>query len=234
MRDAGPLALVAIGASAGGIEAFRQFFARMPVDSGLAFVVVLHLAAGRRSMLPEILARWTGMPVTEAQDGTLIERDRVLVIPAGVVAKLREGRVFLRPVATDAPRIFTPIDAFFDSVATAFTDNAIGVILSGTGHDGSLGLKAIKAQGGLTLAQSGEGGGPEYPGMPTSAVAVGAVDLYVRVEEISRTAAIRHQIWAKSVRRFATSCAPGWAMTFRNINTRPLCAACNDGCRLHV
>jgi chemotaxis response regulator CheB len=173
--------LVAIGASAGGIEAFHQFFAAMPADSGLAFVVVLHLAAGRKSMLPEILARWTTMPVAEAQDGAPIAANLVLVIPAGTVAELRDGRLLLRETPPDVPRSMTPIDAFFDSVAASMTEHAIGIILSGTGHDGSLGLKAIKARGGLTLAQGGDGSGPEYPDMPNSAVAAGAVDLYVRV-----------------------------------------------------
>jgi two-component system CheB/CheR fusion protein len=168
---------VAIGASAGGIEAFRKFFAKMPADSGLAFVVVLHLSAGRKSMLPGILARWTSMPVAEAYDGVEIKADHVLVIPAGTIAELRDGQLTLRHLAANSPRSLTPIDAFFDSVASSLTDDAIGVILSGTGHDGSLGLKAIKARGGLTLAQGGDGFGPEYPGMPDSAVAAGAVDL---------------------------------------------------------
>ena len=179
-----PLGLVAIGASAGGIEAFRQFFEKMPADSGLAFVVVLHLAAGRRSMLPQIIARWTAMSVAEAHDGVAIRPNHVLVIPAGTVASLQNGQVFLSQMPVDAPLSITPIDAFFDLVATSLTEDAIGVILSGTGHDGSLGLKAIKARGGLTLAQGGDGTGPEYPGMPDSAVAAGAVDLYVKVEEM--------------------------------------------------
>ncbi len=179
-----PPGLVAIGASAGGIEAFHQFFAAMPSDSGLAFVVVLHLAAGRKSMLPEILARWTTMPVAEAQDGAPIAANHVLVIPAGAVAELRDGHLLVRELPADAPRSLTPIDAFFDSVATSMTEDAIGIVLSGTGHDGSLGLKAIKARGGLTLAQGRDGSGPEYPDMPNSAVAAGAVDLYVPVEEM--------------------------------------------------
>jgi two-component system, chemotaxis family, CheB/CheR fusion protein len=186
MRRDDPLGLVAIGASAGGIEAFRQFFEKMPPDSGLAFVVVLHLSAGRKSMLPGILARWTSMPVAEAHDGVAIRADHVLVIPAGAVAELRDGRLLLRHLASDSQRIVTPIDAFFDSVASSLTEDAIGVILSGTGHDGSLGLKAIKARGGLTLAQGRDGSGPEYPGMPDSAVAAGAVDLYVRVGDMPR------------------------------------------------
>lgn len=183
MADALP-ALVAIGASAGGLEAFRQFFQKMPPDSGLAFVVVLHLAPGRKSMLPEILARWTSMPVQEAQDGSAIEPNKVLVLPPGSVAVLRDGHISLRDIPPDSIRNLTPIDAFFDSVATSLGDDAIGVILSGTGHDGALGLKAIKTKGGLTLAQGSDGSKPEYPGMPDSAVAAGVVDLHVSVEDM--------------------------------------------------
>jgi two-component system CheB/CheR fusion protein len=179
------LSVVGIGASAGGIEAFHRFFEKMPPDSGLAFVVVLHLAAGRKSMLPEILGRWTGMQVTEARDGDAVAADHVLVIPAGGVAQLRDGRLFLRRAIAEAPQApAAPIDVFFDSMAAELNEDAIGVVLSGTGHDGALGLKAIKARGGLTLAQGANGTAPEYPGMPDSAVAAGAVDLHVAVEEM--------------------------------------------------
>jgi two-component system CheB/CheR fusion protein len=179
-----PLSVVGIGASAGGIEAFHRFFEKMPADSGLAFVVVLHLAAGRRSMLPDILARWTTMKVSEANDGDPIVTDQVLVIPAGTVARLHNGRLSLRQLAPDVPRDVAPIDAFLDSMAASLNEDAIGVVLSGTGRDGALGLKAIKARGGLTLAQGTNGTAPEYSGMPDSAVATGAVDLHVAVEEM--------------------------------------------------
>jgi two-component system, chemotaxis family, CheB/CheR fusion protein len=181
MSDA-PLSVVGIGASAGGIEAFHHFFAKMPPDSGLAFVVVLHLAAGRKSMLPEILARWTAMSVTEARDGDRVAANKVLVIPAGTVARLHGGHLSLLQMSSDALRDITPIDGFFDSMAADLNEDAIGVVLSGTGHDGALGLKAIKARGGLTLAQGTDGTGPGYSGMPDSAVAIGAVDLHVPVE----------------------------------------------------
>ena len=184
MTEDARLGLVAIGASAGGVAALRQFFEKMPPDSGLAFIVILHLAAGRKSMLPEILARWATMPVTEALDGAAIEANHVLVIPGGTIAELRHGRLWFRPVAPNPSPTLTPIDTFFNSVATSLAEDAIGVILSGTGHDGSLGLKAIKARGGLTLAQAADDSGPEYRGMPESAVAAGAVDLYVRVEDM--------------------------------------------------
>ena len=179
-----PLSVVGIGASAGGIDAFHRFFNKMPPDSGLAFVVVLHLAADRKSMLPEILARWTRMPVTEARDGDKVAANHVLVIPPGNVASLIDGHLSLRQIPAGEPREIAPIDALFDSMAADLGEDAVGVILSGTGHDGALGLKTIKARGGLTLAQGSNGTAPEYSGMPDSAVAAGAVDLLVPVEKM--------------------------------------------------
>ena len=179
-----PLCVVGVGASAGGIDAFHRFFDNMPADSGLAFVVVLHLAAGRKSMLPEILARWTTMKVTEAQDGDAVVPNAVLVIPPGTTARLRDFRLSLGPVPLSEPRGPSVINTFFDSMAASLGEDAIGVVLSGTGHDGALGLKAIKARGGLTLAQGSDGSSPEYPEMANSAVAAGAVDLHVPVEQM--------------------------------------------------
>ena len=135
-------------------------------------------------MLPEILSRWTRMQVQEARDGSVIAPNHILVVPPGTVAELHGDHVSLREVSPDLPRNLTPIDVFFGSVAASSGEEAIGIILSGTGHDGALGLKAIKARGGLTLAQSSDGSKPEYPGMPDSAVAAGAVDLHVPVEEM--------------------------------------------------
>ena len=183
MTDAS-VAVVGVGASAGGIDAFRRFFEKMPGDSGLAFVVVLHLAADRKSMLPDILARWTSMAVSEAHDGSVVTANEVLVVPGGTVASLAHGKLALRQILPNAPRETAPIDAFFDSLARSLGENAIAIILSGTGHDGALGLKAVKTQGGLTLAQGVDGSAPEFSGMPNSAVAAGAVDLLVPVEEM--------------------------------------------------
>ena len=176
--------IVGIGASAGGIEAFRLFFEVMPADSGLGFVVVLHTSADRKSMLPEIIARWTTMPVSEAADGDQIGADRVYVIPSGYVATMRQGALHLRHLAPGVPREATPIDEFFDSLAADLGEDAIGAVLSGTGHDGALGLKAIRARGGLTLAQGSDGTVPQHSGMPDSAIATGAVDLIVPVQDM--------------------------------------------------
>lgn len=109
--------VVAIGASAGGIEAFRLFFQNMPTDSGMGFVVVLHLSADRKSLLAEILARWTGMHVTEAADNDRVAPNQVYVIPPGTIATLQQGWLRLRHLAPDVPREAAPIDEFFDSIA---------------------------------------------------------------------------------------------------------------------
>ncbi len=175
------LMVVGIGASAGGLDAFHSFFDAMPADSGVAFVVVLHLPASRKSMLPDILARWTSMPVLEVSDGIAIEANRVYVPPPHAITTIRDGRLHVQLPAPEAKRDSRPIDGFFDSLASSLKENAVGIVLSGTGSDGALGLKAIKECGGLTLAQGTDGSSPQFDGMPLGAIATGAVDLVVPV-----------------------------------------------------
>ncbi|MBW4022876.1 MAG: hypothetical protein HIU92_06985 [Proteobacteria bacterium] len=182
----GPVPIVGIGASAGGIEAFHKFFETMPAESALAFVVVLHLPPNRKSLLPEILARWTSMPIVEATDGCRVERNRVYVPPPGSIVTFRDGCLRLRELSREDGGSPIPISVFFDSLAQALHEYAIGVILSGTGHDGALGLKAIKAAGGLTLAQGTDGSAPMHGGMPDSAIATGAVDIIASVGDMPR------------------------------------------------
>ena len=177
-----PRPIVGIGASAGGIEAFRGFFENMSPDTGMAFVVVLHLPADRQSILPDILSRWTAMRVVEATDGCQIKANCVYVPPSGVGIRMHDGCLHLHARVDDEPREPTPISMFFDSLANELHEDAIGVVLSGTGNDGSLGLKAIKACGGLTLAQGADGSAPQHEGMPASAIATGAVDIIAPVE----------------------------------------------------
>ncbi len=176
--------IVGIGASAGGIEAFRLFFENMRPDSGMAFVVVLHLPPDRKSILPELLGRWTSMPVAEATEGCVVQPNSVYVPPSGVGIILRDGRLHLHHPDIDAPREPSPISTFFNSLATEVKADAVGIVLSGTGSDGALGLKAIKAMGGLTLAQGADGTGPQHGGMPASAIATGAVDIVALVEDM--------------------------------------------------
>jgi two-component system CheB/CheR fusion protein len=183
--DGDRTSIVGIGASAGGIDAFRGFFEHMPAASGLAFVVVLHLPADRKSLLAEILGRWTSMQVVEADDGCPITPNCIFVPPPGIAVRFQEGRLYAHRPAADEPRETTPIDIFFDSLATALHEDAVGVVLSGTGSDGALGLKAIKARGGLTLAQQIGDTPAQYAGMPASAISAGVVDIVAPVETMA-------------------------------------------------
>ncbi len=175
--------IVGIGASAGGLDAFHSFFEHMPPDCGMAFVMILHLPSERKSMLREILTRWTTMRVLEGGDGTLVEPNCVYVPPPHAIVTFSEGHLGVQQ-ARENDRLFRPIDSFFDSLASALREKSVGIILSGTGSDGALGLKAIKECGGLTIAQGSDGTAPQYEQMPAGAIATGAVDLIVPVHEM--------------------------------------------------
>ncbi len=176
--------IVGIGASAGGLDAFHKFFDRMPADCGMAFVMILHLPADRKSMLVDILSRWTLMRVLEGRDGELIEANCVYVPPPHAVVTVTDGRLGVRLAAADDARIPRPIDSFFDALGSALNDQAIGIVLSGTGTDGALGMKAIKECGGITIAQGSDSSAPQYGEMPAGAIATGAVDLVAPIEDI--------------------------------------------------
>ncbi len=179
------LPIVGIGASAGGVEALSELFKSMPADSGLAFVVVTHLAPDRKSMLSEILGRATKMPVVDAEDDQTVEAEHVYVLPPGAILTIGDGRLQLRHTGTiDHER--APIDVFFNSLAEDQAEHAIGVVLSGSGGDGTLGLRAIKENGGLTVAQGSNVSRPRFAEMPSSAVAAGFVDLELPVEDIAQ------------------------------------------------
>jgi two-component system, chemotaxis family, CheB/CheR fusion protein len=182
--SSGGFPIIGIGASAGGIEAFHAFFNRMPADCGMAFVVILHLPADRKSMLGDILRHWTSMPVVEAVHGTRIEANHVFVPPPHAIVTLVDGHLAVELPPDKSDRVFRPIDGFFDSLGTVMRERAVGIVLSGTGSDGALGLKAIKERGGLTVAQGSKGTAPLYGEMPAGAIATGAVDLISPVEEI--------------------------------------------------
>lgn len=165
-----PTPIVAIGASAGGLEALEQFFSQVPADSGLAFVVIQHLAPQHASLLAELLGRSTRLPVSEVQDGARAEPDHVYVITPGTMLAIARGRFHVRP--TDGERR-EPVDAFFKALASDQGIFAIGIILSGSGGDGTSGLRAIREAGGLTLAQAPETA--SHDAMPRSAIAAGVV-----------------------------------------------------------
>ena len=181
--SASPFPIVGIGASAGGLDAFHTFFDHMPSDCGMAFIMILHLPADRKSMLPEILARWTTMSVIEGADGILIQPNCVYVPPPHTIVSLKDGRLGVR-FASDDQRVPRPIDAFFDSLGASMGAQSVGIVLSGTGSDGALGLKAIKECGGLTIAQGTRGTAPQYGEMPAGAIATGSVDLVAPIEDI--------------------------------------------------
>ena len=176
--------VVGIGASAGGLDAFHAFFEKMPANCGMAFVVILHLPPDRKSMLIEILTRWTSMPVLEGVDGTRLAPNHVYVPPPHGVITMVDAHLSVEAAADETDHHFRPIDGFFDSLGTDLKARAVGIVLSGTGSDGALGLKAIKERGGLTIAQGKNGSAPQYGEMPAGAIATGAVNLVVPVEEI--------------------------------------------------
>jgi two-component system CheB/CheR fusion protein len=181
---AAALRVVGIGASAGGVEALRGFFQHWPAHNGIGVVVVLHMSPDRNSMLAEILARSTDARVAQATDGATVEADHVYVIPPNMLMSIQAGQLHLRaPIAPMHDNM--PIDIFFTSLAADQGAHATGVVLSGTGSDGALGLKAIKEAGGVSLVQGGGGNGPQYDGMPTSAIATGAVDLILPVDTMA-------------------------------------------------
>ena len=166
--------IVGIGASAGGLEALEAFFQHMPPSSGMAFLVISHQHPGHLSLLPSLLSKCTAMPVAEAVDGMKVESDRVYLAPGGTNLAILHGVLHLmEPPAQD--RVPLPIDYCFRSLAEDQKQRAIGVILSGTGTDGTLGLRAIKAESGMTLAQDPQSA--KYQGMPRSAIAAGVVDV---------------------------------------------------------
>ncbi len=166
--------IVGVGASAGGLEAFTQLLKALPSRTGMAYVLVQHLDPTHESALTELLTKTTEMPVRQVADATLVEPNHVYVIPPNVDMIISQG--ILRLTArTDARGHHLPIDRFLRSLAEDQGSNAIGVILSGTASDGTLGLAAIKAEGGITFAQDEKSA--KFDGMPQSAIAAGCVDL---------------------------------------------------------
>jgi two-component system CheB/CheR fusion protein len=175
--------IVGIGASAGGVEALEAFFAAMPAENGMAFVVVMHLDPTHASWLADIIARRTSMPVAAVRDGDTVEPGHVYVLPPGAIVTISERRLHLRERGAGAGER-AAVDIFFNSLAEDCGENAVGIVLSGSGSDGTLGIKAIKEQGGLTLAQGSDRTEPRFKDMPESATATGLVDLVVPVEQM--------------------------------------------------
>ncbi|MBI5568441.1 MAG: PAS domain-containing protein, partial [Desulfomonile tiedjei] len=165
--------IVGIGASAGGLDAFEQFFNNMPPDSGMAFVIVQHLDPTHKSILTDLLRSYTRMAVREVQEGMTVEPNSVYVIPPNCDMALLHGLLHL--MEPTAPRgLRQPIDFFFRSLSEDLKEKAICVVFSGTGTEGALGLRAIKGQGGMVMVQDPLTA--KYDGMPRSAIGTGLVD----------------------------------------------------------
>jgi two-component system, chemotaxis family, CheB/CheR fusion protein len=180
-RAAGSFPIVGIGASAGGLEAFSALLKHLPVDTGMGFILVQHLDPEHDSALTQLLGRATSLPVHEVTDNLRVEPNHVYVIPPNKNLGITAGVLTLGP----RPKTRTPhrsIDFFLEALAKDQRDCAIGVILSGTATDGTLGLEAIKAEGGITFAQDDSA---RYDSMPRSAVAAGVVDFVLSPEDIA-------------------------------------------------
>ena len=176
--------IVGIGASAGGLEAFTQLLHHLPPDSDMAFVLIPHLDPKHESFLKELLSKATQMPVSEVTNGMPVEPNRVYIIPPNKNMGISERVLILTPRTEEIRGQHMPIDRFFSSLAADQRNSAIGVILSGTASDGSLGLKAIKEEGGITFAQDKKTA--KYGGMPHSAIASGVVDFVLPPEKIAK------------------------------------------------
>ena len=176
-----PFPIVGVGASAGGLEAFGQLLANLPPDTGMAFVLVQHLDPQHESLLAEILSLRSTMPVITVQDGMRIRPNHVYVIPPNTSMVLQDGHLRLAPRETG---LHMPIDIFFRSLAKVQGSRAIGVVLSGNASDGSLGVRAIKAECGLTFAQ--DQATAHFSGMPRNAVSTGSIDFVLAPQEIGR------------------------------------------------
>ncbi|WP_168771083.1 PAS domain-containing protein [Palleronia sediminis] len=188
--------IVGIGASAGGLSALKAFAGAIPPQSGLAYVVVQHHAPGGPAILGDLLNAQAAIPASAIEDGGAILPDRIHVLPPGVFVEIDGGRFRLLPHAPERG-VRTPIDRFFDSLAATQGTRAVAVILSGTGADGTAGVRAVKARGGMALVQGS--GDARFPAMPESAAATGLVD------EVSRAAEMPGRIlWMLRHRR-----APG-------------------------
>lgn len=196
-----PLYVVAIGASAGGLDALEKLVAELPPDTGAAFVVIQHLSPDHKSMMASLLARYTTMPVHMVESDTLIEPNQVYLIPPASLMHTDGRMLRLRP---KSPRsLVLPIDVFFQSLATHHGRHAVGVVLSGTGSDGTRGAGAINESGGFLLAQAPENA--KFDGMPRSAIATGLVDAILPVEQMAPriVAHVRNQALPQREEEFA-------------------------------
>lgn len=173
--------VVGIGASAGGVEALQELFQELPSSSGLGFVVIQHLSPDHRSLMVDILSKQTEMRVVQAEDDELIEANTVYLIPPKKNLTVHHGRLHLADY--DHSVLNHPIDIFFESLANEYREHSVAVVLSGTGSDGTSGIRSVKESGGLTVAQSPETA--KFDGMPHSAISTGCIDWVLGPRQIA-------------------------------------------------
>ena len=177
---------VGVGASAGGLEAFTELLSHLPIDTGMAFVLIQHLDPNQPSALSEIMARATSMPVSMAADGLTVAPNQVYVIPPNRVMTIAAGGLRRRPRHPNEV-INRVVDIFFESLAQERGHQAIAIVLSGHGDDGTLGSEAIKAAGGITMAQTAASA--QSGSMPHRAIATSQVDFVLAPKEMAQTLA---------------------------------------------
>jgi two-component system CheB/CheR fusion protein len=179
--DASPSYYIGIGASAGGLEALQTLLQNLPTDTGACFIIVQHLSPDFKSMMLELLSKHTSMQIRNVQDGVQVEANTIYLIPPKKNMLVAQGHLLLSDKVPEAG-LNLPIDIFFRSLAEDQQHKAIGVILSGTGSDGSRGMKALKEAGALVIAQDPESA--KFDGMPNSAINTGIIDLILRPEDM--------------------------------------------------
>jgi two-component system CheB/CheR fusion protein len=181
-KDIKSFPIVGIGGSAGGMEAFSIILENLPADLGMAYIYIQHLSPNHESLLPQILQRKTKMPVVAIKNNVQLKKDHVYVIPARNSVTITDGTLSLQKRRKE-DHIINTVDHFFTSLAQLYQQNAIGIILSGTGTDGTLGLMSIKAEGGITFAQDSTA---QYLGMPHHAADMGYVDFVMPPDKIAK------------------------------------------------
>ncbi len=173
--------IVAIGASAGGLEALQAFFSKVPPDSGIGFVVITHVRPGRQSILPELLENVASIPVSASEDAVKVEPNRAIVAKDSLL-RIDDGVLYSLTEDDEPQAVHHPVDWFFRSLADDQQEHAICIVLSGSGNDGAIGLRAVKAAGGMVMVQQPETA--KYAGMPDSALATRLADYVLPPERL--------------------------------------------------
>ncbi|HET6852769.1 MAG TPA: chemotaxis protein CheB, partial [Pyrinomonadaceae bacterium] len=184
--------VVGIGASAGGVQALREFFANVPAHTQMAYVVILHLSPDHDSQLAEVLQSASVLPVTKVERSTRVEPDHVYVIPPNKGLEIKDGQIDVTDVTSNEVRR-APVDIFFRTLAQSHGQRAVSVVLSGTGANGSMGMKRVKEMGGLCIVQDPREA--EYDDMPRHSLATGLVDYALPIADIpAQIIAYREQL----------------------------------------